>query len=54
MEFYAVFAPEAARQRLANIHTWVDTHRDRAIIVLSLILGLWLVSHSLYELVSAG
>jgi hypothetical protein len=54
MELYATFAPEAAHARLANIRTWVDTHRDQAIIVLSLILGLWLVSHSIYELVSAG
>jgi hypothetical protein len=54
MELYATFAPEAAHARLANIRTWVDTHRDQAIIVLSLVLGLWLVSHSIYELVSAG
>jgi hypothetical protein len=54
MELYAVFAPGAAQARLANIRTWVDTHRDQAIVVLSLILGLWLVSHSIYELVSAG
>lgn len=54
MEIYAVFAPEAAHARLANIRTWVDTHRDQAVIVLSLILGLWLVSHSIYELVAAG
>jgi hypothetical protein len=54
MELYATFAPEAAHARLANIRTWVDTRRDQAIIVLSLVLGLWLVSHSIYELVSAG
>jgi hypothetical protein len=54
MEIYAVFAPEAAHARLANIRTWVDTHRDQAVIVLSLILGLWLVSHSIYELGAAG
>jgi hypothetical protein len=54
MELYAAFSPEAAHTRLANIRTWVETHRDQAIIVLSLILGLWLVSHSIYELVSAG
>jgi Sap, sulfolipid-1-addressing protein len=54
MELYAVFAPGAAQARLANIRNWVDTHRDQAIVVLSLILGLWLVSHSIYELVSAG
>jgi hypothetical protein len=54
MELYAAFAPEAAHTRLANIRTWVETHRDQAIIVVSLVLGLWLVSHSIYELVSAG
>jgi hypothetical protein len=54
MEVYALVAPGAADTRLANIRAWVDTHRDQAVIVLSLILGLWLVSHSIYELVSAG
>ena len=38
MEIYATFSPEAARVRLNAIRTWVDTHRDQAIISLSLVL----------------
>jgi hypothetical protein len=54
MELYAGFAPEAARLKLDGIRTWVDTHRDQAIIVVSLVLGLWLVGHSIYGLVTTG
>jgi hypothetical protein len=54
MELYAGFAPEAAHVRLEGIRTWVDTHRDQAIIVLSLVLGLWLIGHSIYGLVTTG
>jgi threonine/homoserine/homoserine lactone efflux protein len=54
MEIYATFAPEAARVRLNAIRNWIDTHRDQAIIGLSLVLGLWLIGHSIYGLVSAS
>jgi hypothetical protein len=54
MEIYATFSPEAARVRLNSIRDWIDTHRDQAIIGLSLVLGLWLISHSIYGLVSAS
>jgi hypothetical protein len=54
MELYAGFSPEAAQARLEGIRTWVDTHRDQAIIILSLVLGLWLVGHSIYGLVTTG
>jgi hypothetical protein len=47
MELYAVFSPESARPRLDALRTWIDTHRDQAIVVLSLILGFWLLGSNL-------
>jgi hypothetical protein len=52
LELYAVFAPAAAGARLARLRTWLDTHRDQVIIVLSLLLGFWLAGKSIYLLVT--
>ncbi|HEX4244501.1 MAG TPA: GAP family protein [Acidimicrobiales bacterium] len=51
MELYATFAPEAAQRRLDALRTWIDTHRDGVIVVLSLLVGLWLMGKSLSQLV---
>jgi hypothetical protein len=50
LELYAAFAPAAASVRLEALRTWLDTHREQVIILLSLVLGLWLVGNSLYYL----
>ena len=34
------------------IRTWIDTHTDQVIIVVSLVLGLWLVGKSIYLIVT--
>lgn len=52
MELYAFFSPDAAAQKLDGMRHWIDTHRDQAIIVLALIVGLWLVGNSIYLIVS--
>jgi threonine/homoserine/homoserine lactone efflux protein len=52
LELYAVFAPAAAGARLERLRTWLDTHRDQVIIVLSLLLGFWLAGKSIYLLVT--
>jgi threonine/homoserine/homoserine lactone efflux protein len=52
MEIYAGFRPEPARAFLARLRTWIDTHTDQAIIVISLVLGFWLVGKSIYSIVS--
>jgi len=52
MELYAAFAPEAAAVRLGQTQTWIDTHRDQAIIAGSLVVGCWLVGDSIYLIVS--
>jgi Sap, sulfolipid-1-addressing protein len=52
MELYAGFRPERAQAFLGSIRTWIDTHTDQVIIVVSLVLGFWLVGKSIYLIVS--
>ena len=54
MELYATFAPEAASERLERIRSWIDRHTDQAIVILSLVVGGWLLGNSLYLIVSAS
>ncbi|MFC9330760.1 GAP family protein [Kitasatospora sp. NPDC057015] len=51
MELHATFAPEAAQARLGRLRTWLTKHQEEAIITLSLLIGLWLVGKSIYQLV---
>jgi hypothetical protein len=53
MELYAAFAPAAAEARFEQIHTWINSHQDQAIVVGSLAVGAWLLGHSLYSIVVA-
>jgi hypothetical protein len=52
LELYAGFRPEKAQAFLASIRRWIDTHKDQVIIVISLVLGLWLVGKSIYLIVT--
>jgi hypothetical protein len=52
MELYAAFAPAAAGARFDQIHGWIDTHQDQAIVVGALVVGAWLLGQSLYLIVS--
>jgi hypothetical protein len=52
LELFAGFRPERAHVVLRNIRTWIDTHTDQVIIVVSLVLGLWLVGKSIYLIVT--
>ncbi len=52
LELYAGFRPERAQAFLNRIRTWIDTHTDQVIIVVSLVLGLWLVGKSIYLIVT--
>ena len=47
MEIYAVFRPAQSQAFLAGFRTWIDNHTDQAIVLGSLILGLWLIANSL-------
>ena len=52
MELYAAFAPAAAAARFDQLHKWIDTHQDQAIVVGALVVGAWLLGNSLYVIVS--
>ncbi|CAM5631966.1 GAP family protein [Streptomyces narbonensis] len=50
MELYMVFAPEKAQHNLIRLRSWLSRHKDQAIVLICLLLGLWLVGRSLYQL----
>jgi hypothetical protein len=50
IEAHAVFRPEQSRVLLAHIKAWIGTHTDQVIIVVSVLLGLWLIGKSSYLL----
>ena len=52
MELYAGFRPEKCQAFLAWTRAWIDTHKDQVIIVVSLVLGFWLMGKSIYLIVT--
>jgi hypothetical protein len=50
LELSVVFRPAAADARIKALRTWLDTHRDQVVTVISLLLGFWLTGKSLYLL----
>jgi threonine/homoserine/homoserine lactone efflux protein len=54
LETYAALRPEIVQERLSALLTWINSHRDEAIVFLSMGLGLYLVAKSIFDLVSAG
>ncbi|MFD6878229.1 MULTISPECIES: GAP family protein [unclassified Streptomyces] len=50
MELYVVFSPEKAQHTLLRLRGWLEHHKEPAIVVICLLLGLWLVGRSLYQL----
>ena len=52
MEIYAGFRPQSAQDFLARSRYWIDTHTDQVIIIVSLVLGFWLVGNSIYYLIT--
>jgi len=47
MEIYAVLRPDKSQAFLASFRAWIDNHTDQAIVLGSLIIGLWLIANSL-------
>ena len=52
LELSAVFRPVAAGALMEKLRTWLDTHQEQVIILISLLLGFWLAGKSLYLLVT--
>ena len=53
LETYAALRPAEVKTRLRALLDWINTHRDQAIVMLSLGLGLYLMAKAIYGLVSA-
>ena len=49
--FVAQITPPA-QAFLARLRHWIDTHTDQVIIIVSLVLGFWLVGNSIYYLIT--
>ena len=52
MELYAGFRPDECQALLAKMRHWLETHTDQVIIIVSLVLGFWLIGKSIYLLVT--
>lgn len=52
LELYAMFATGRADARLTQVRGWLNTHQDQMIIDVCLVLGIWLVGRSIYQLIS--
>jgi Sap-like sulfolipid-1-addressing protein len=52
MEIYAAFRPQPAQDFLTRSRHWIDTHTDQVIVIVSLVLGFWLVASSIYYIVT--
>jgi small neutral amino acid transporter SnatA (MarC family) len=50
---YAAFWPKASEVQLDRLRNWLDLHRTEVLVGLFFLIGLWLVSHSIYSLASA-
>ena len=50
MELSMVFAPERTARGLGGLRRWIERHQDQAVVLLSLLVGLWLVGRSIYQL----
>ncbi|MFJ5711854.1 GAP family protein [Streptomyces sp. NPDC093105] len=50
MELWMVFSPARAERALRGLHGWLARHKEPAVVGVCLLLGLWLVSRSLYLL----
>ena len=47
IEVYAIRSPEASREGLVRLQRWLETHRDRAIVIVSVVVGVWLIAKGL-------
>ena len=52
MEIYAGFWPEPAQAFMVRTREWINSHTDQVIIVVSLVVGFWLIGKSVYLIVT--
>jgi hypothetical protein len=52
MEIYAIARPAETQAFLMRLRSWIDRNTDVLIVWVSLIVGLWLVGKSVYQIVT--
>jgi threonine/homoserine/homoserine lactone efflux protein len=52
LELYAALRPSKIQAVLDAVRAWINTHTDQVIIVVSLVVGLWLIAQSIYLIVT--
>ena len=52
MEIYVGFWPAKGTALLARLRTWLDKNTDQVIIIVSLVIGFWLIGDSIYLVVT--
>jgi Sap, sulfolipid-1-addressing protein len=52
MEIYVGFWPTKGQATLTRVRSWLDNNTDQVIIIVSLVLGFWLIANSIYFVVS--
>lgn len=52
LEINAALRPAQSAAVLERLRSWMDTHTDQVIVVVSLVIGLWLIGDSLYLVLS--
>jgi Sap, sulfolipid-1-addressing protein len=52
MEIYVGFWPTRGQAILTRLRSWLENNTDRVIIILSLVLGCWLIGNSIYWVLS--
>ena len=52
IEIYAGFWPAQAQAFIARLRAWIETHTDQVIIIVSVLLGFWLIGKSIYLIVA--
>ena len=48
----AGFKPAETQAFLSRTRAWIDSHTDQVIVIVSLVLGFWLIADSIYLIVS--
>ena len=51
-ETYAWLRPEATQALLERVRTWITTHTDQVIVIISGVVGVWLIADSVYVLLN--
>jgi hypothetical protein len=52
MEIYGSIRPDQTQDLLLRLRRWIDDHTDQLIVLVSLVVGCWLIGKSIYLIVT--